>query len=111
MSIDAVCGHKLTTNKLWGTDVSMPYIFDVTISACSNWINYDNRWKFEEFIKENAVETILEKDTDVAFDVYVHTKETFKKLRELIGPESKTFEESISNVLNSKYDRFYIMFY
>ena len=44
MSYDAMCGYKLSDNNGLGLDVERPYLFDMTISASSNWNNYDNRW-------------------------------------------------------------------
>ena len=62
MSYDAMCGYKLSDNNGLGLDVERPYLFDMTISASSNWNNYDNRWEFEDFIRNKAVEVFTEQE-------------------------------------------------
>ena len=111
MSYDAMCGYKLSDNNGLGLDVEEPYLFDMTISASSSWNNYDNRWEFDDFIRNKAVEVFTEQEDNAAFDIYVHTKETIQELNNIIKNESQEFYKNINNVLNSQYEKFYFIMF
>ena len=63
-----------------------------------------------ELFRDNAIEILSEKEYNIAFDTYVHTKEIILKVKE-IGENLKageSFNIFIKDILDSGHDKIYI---